>query len=126
MGVITITHKGNFEKTSRFLNKFQDKRYLRILEEYGQKGVEALSAATPVDTGETARSWSYVVRKTRNGYEISWSNDRQNKGISIVILNQYGHATRNGGWVEGRDFINPAMRPIFDRFADEMWKEMSS
>ena len=124
MGIITITQKGNFDKTTHFLNKFRDKRYLQILDEYGRRGVEALSAATPVDTGKTARSWSYTVNKTKNGYEISWTNDSQNKGISIVILNQYGHATRDGGWVEGRDFINPAMRPIFDKFANEMWKEM--
>lgn len=125
MGVITVTHKGSFDKSTRWLNKLREKRYLQILNEYGRKGVEALSEATPKDTGVTAESWGYKVIKTRDGYEIAWTNDSQNKGISIVILNQYGHATRNGGWVQGRDFINPAMRPIFDQMARDIWKEVT-
>lgn len=126
MGVITITKKGDFEKTTGFLNGLRRKNYIAILNEYGRKGVDALSAATPVDTGKTASSWRYSVTKNRNGYALSWFNDSQNKGISIVILNQYGHATKNGGWVEGRDFINPAMRPIFDQMADDLWREVNS
>lgn len=125
MGAIKITHKGNFDRNTRFLNRLREKRYFSILEEYGKKGVEALSAATPVDTGRTAESWSYNVDKTGSGYEISWYNNSQNKGISIVILNQYGHATRNGGWVKGIDFINPAIQPIFERMADEIWREVN-
>lgn len=125
MGAITITHKGDFEKSTRFLNGLQHKNYMTILNEYGRKGVEALSAATPVDTGRTASAWDYTVRKLRNGYEVSWTNDSQNKGVSIVVLNQYGHATRNGGWVQGRDFINPAMRPVFDQMADDLWREVT-
>lgn len=125
MGIISVTHKGDFEKSTRFLNKIREKKYLRILDEYGRKGVEALSAATPVDTGKTASSWNYVLNKTNTGYELSWTNDSQNKGVSIVILNQYGHATRDGGWVQGIDFINPAMRPIFNRLADEIWREIA-
>lgn len=125
MGVITVTHKGNYDKTTRFLNGLRQKRYINILNEYGKRGVEALSAATPVDTGVTAGSWSYDVHSTPTGYEISWSNSSQNKGISIVILNQYGHATRNGGWVKGVDFINPAIQPIFEKMADEIWREVN-
>lgn len=125
MGVITVTHKGSFDKTTRLLTRLREAKYYRILEEYGRRGVEALSEATPKDTGVTSQSWDYTVTKTRSGYEIAWTNNSQNKGISIVILNQYGHATKNGGWVQGRDFINPAMRPIFDQMAQEIWKEVT-
>lgn len=86
--------------------------------------MEALSKATPVDTGKTASSWSYEIVVTREGYTIYWDNSNVNRGISIALLLQYGHGTRNGGFVEGRDYINPALRPIFDQMADEAWREV--
>ena len=121
---IRFSHRGNFSKTDKFLNKLSTYDANRILDEYGRRGVEALSSATPVDSGNTAKSWSYEVDKSGNGYAIKFFNDSKNEGISIVILNQYGHATRNGGWVQGRDFINPAIRPVFDTMARDLWKEM--
>lgn len=121
---VTFTHRGNFSKTDKFLNKLSKNDAQRLLDEYGRRGVEALSAATPIDSGNTAKSWSYEVDKSGNGYAIKFFNDSKNEGVSIVILNQYGHATRNGGWVQGRDFINPAIRPVFDTMAQDLWKEM--
>lgn len=121
---VTFTHRGNFSKTDKFLNKLSKNDAQRLLDEYGRRGVEALSAATPIDSGNTAKSWSYEVDKSGNGYAIKFFNDSKNEGISIVILNQYGHATRSGSWVQGRDFINPAIRPVFDTMAKDLWKEM--
>ena len=124
MGFIVITNKGDYGKATKYLEGLKKKDFLKILEKYGEKGVEVLSAATPVNTGRTAQSWSYDIQKTNNGYVLSWSNSSTNKGISIVILNQYGHATRNGGWVKGIDFINPAIKPVFNQLADDLWKEV--
>lgn len=126
MSIIKVTHKGTYDKTLNFLEGLRRIKYSAILNEYGRKGVEALKAATPVNTGKTADSWSYDVHTTSSGYEITWSNSSQNKGISIVILNQYGHATRSGGWVKGIDFINPAIQPIFENMADEIWREVNA
>ena len=126
MGFIVLTRKGDYSKATKYLENLKKKDFLKLLNEYGQKGVEALSAATPVDTGRTAQSWSYEIQKNSDGYTLAWTNSSRNQGISIVILNQYGHATRDGGWVKGIDFINPAMRPIFRQFAEDLQKEVSS
>lgn len=126
MGILTITSTGNFNKTERYLKRVKNKNYLEILQSYGEKGVQALQDATPKRTGRTAASWTYTIEKTRDGYTISWLNSNTNKGISIALLNQYGHATRDGGWVQGVDYINPAIRPIFEQMADDMWREVSS
>lgn len=125
MSKIVITHKGDFSKTDKFLKKLSTYDAYIVLNEYGRRGVEALENATPVDSGSTAKKWTYEVKKTNTGYSIEFYNTSQNQGIPIVILLQYGHATRNGGWVEGRDFINPAVRPVFDKMAEEVWKEVS-
>lgn len=122
--MISIKHRGSFKKTEKFLKKAARLDYLPVLEKYGQKGVEALSAATPVDTGLTAASWYYEVVRTKNGASIRFLNSNVVNYVSIAIILQYGHATRNGGWVEGRDYINPAIRPIFDELASGVWKEV--
>lgn len=120
-----ITSTGDFSKTMKFLYRLLHKDYLTILDKYGQRGVEALRAATPVDTGETANSWYYEITQDRNGATISWCNSFENKGVVIALILQYGHGTRNGGYVQGRDYINPAIQPIFDAMAEESWKEVT-
>lgn len=111
----------------KLLNRIvKDQSTHRILSKYGEMGVLALSRATPKDSGETARSWSYEIEKTGSGYKLVWKNSHVNKGVPIAIILQYGHGTRNGGYVQGRDYINPALRPIFDGIAADSWKEMTS
>jgi hypothetical protein len=96
-----------------------------ILDKYGAEGVAALASATPVDTGETARSWYYKIERDKSGsFTLAFFNSNIQNGVPIAIILQYGHGTRNGGWVEGRDYINPAIQPIFDRLADEAWREV--
>ena len=122
--MIIIKHKGNFNNTEKALKKAARANYLRILNEYGRKGVAALASATPVDTGNTADSWDYEISITKTGYRINWTNSHVEDGVPIAILIQYGHATRNGGYVEGRDYINPAMKSIFENMANEIWREV--
>lgn len=122
--MITIKQKGGFSKTERFLKKSFGKDYISVLQRYGQKGVQALSLATPVESGETASSWSYDVIQNGSSISIVWNNSNVVKGVNIAIILQYGHGTRNGGWVQGRDYINPALRPIFDEMAEAAWKEV--
>ena len=98
----------------------------QILERYGEEGVNILASNTPIDTGTTADSWGYEIRQTKNKYYIYWTNDNIEDGIPIVILLQYGHATRNGGYVSGIDFINPSMAKVFQRMADDVWAEVSA
>lgn len=124
--LIRIKSKGNFEKTEKYLKKIQNGSYLNVLERYAQQGVDALASATPVDTGLTANSWSYEIHRSKASTIIYWTNSNLVDQIPVAILLQYGHATRNGGYVLGRDFINPAIRPIFDKMANEMWKEVTS
>lgn len=124
--MIRITAKGNFDKTHRFLKAMQDKSYFTILDKYGKKGVDLLSSATPVDSGETATSWKYEITEKDGNYTLQWYNTNVNQGVNIAVILQYGHATRNGGWVEGIDYINPAMKPIFDRLADDVWREVKN
>lgn len=122
--MIRISHSGSFKNTEGLFKRVKEQRYLRALKKYAQRGVEALSKATPVDTGKTASSWSYEIVVNREGYTIYWDNSNINRGISVALILQYGHGTRNGGFVEGRDYINPALRPIFDEMADEAWREV--
>lgn len=117
--------KGDLSKTKKRLGKLQKANYLGILDKYGNKGVHALSSATPVDTGLTASSWYYKIEQKNNSASIVFCNSNVNKGIPIAIILQTGHGTRNGGWVEGRDYINPAIRPIFDELAKNVWKEVT-
>lgn len=128
--MITIQQKGDFSKITRFLEKAKGTFHLSLLDKYGRQGVDALASATPVDTGTTADSWEYEVERTKEGATLSFYNtNTKNDGpysVNIAILLQYGHGTRNGGWVQGRDYINPAIQPIFDQIAEEAWKEVMS
>lgn len=126
MGIITFKHRGDFRRTTRFLNFIRGQRYLNSLEQYGREGVAALSAATPVDSGKTAASWTFEIERTDTVTRIAWINTNQNQNVLIAILIQYGHGTATGGYVEGRDFINPAIRPVFDKIADNVWKEVAN
>lgn len=122
--VILFRQKGSFKKTERFLKGVSAGRLDAVLAGYGQKGVEALAAATPKKTGKTAASWSYRVEKDKDSIAIIWSNSNIVDGTPIAVILQYGHGTRNGGYVEGVDYINPAMRPIFDEIAKRAWEEV--
>lgn len=123
--MIKITHKGDFKKTEQFLKKASKLEIRRILEPYAKRGVDALSSATPVATGATAASWGYEIKQSAKGYSIYWTNTHQNSGVYIAVILQYGHGTGTGGYVQGRDYINPAMRHIFDDIADAAWKEIT-
>lgn len=124
--MITFRHQGNFDNTEKFFKKVKEEEYLRSLEKYAQAGVNALAAATPKRTGATAAAWSYEIRKTNGRYSIYWKNSNIVNGVQIAVILQYGHGTRNGGYVQGRDYINPAIQPIFDQIADEAWREVTS
>lgn len=115
---------GNFEKLTKFLNNARKAGKVDILDKYGDEGVSALASATPVETGKTASSWSYKIVREKDHISIQFLNSNINDGVPIAVILQYGHATRNGGWVEGRDYINPAIQPIFDRIANDAWKEV--
>lgn len=120
-----ITSTGNFKKTRKYLDSIYKQTYIRILDRYGQMGVELLKENTPIDTGLTADSWGYAIEINRDSYTISWTNSNTADNIPIVILLQYGHATRNGGFVEGIDFVNPAIEPVFKQMAHELWKKVT-
>lgn len=123
--MIKLTTKGNFDKTNKFLKRASTWSKNVNLDVYAKRGVAALSSATPVDTGLTASSWYYRIDRKDGLISITFLNSNINKGVPIAIILQYGHGTRNGGWVEGRDYINPAIRPIFDELADAAWKEVT-
>ena len=120
--MITVESKGNFDNTEKLLKRIKSRDYLKVLDKFGQQGVTALSGATPTRSGKTASSWDYEVLVSGGGVTLQWTNSNINNGVSIAIILQYGHGTRNGGYVVGRDYINPAMRPLFDKMADEVWK----
>ena len=122
---IKLEHKGDFSKTTGFLNNALKSVKLDTLNRYGRKGVEALRNFTPQDTGATADSWSYEIISTSDGVRLVWTNSNQTDGIRVAVLIQYGHVTGTGGYVEGRDYINPALAPIFDKLADDCWKELT-
>jgi hypothetical protein len=122
---IVIKHKGNFDKIEKFLKRASKSDYLHILEKYGREGVSALSSATPVDTGKTANSWGYEIQRFKGSAIISWTNSNVVNGVPIAIILQYGHGTQNGGYVLGRDYINPAIKPIFDKMAEDVWREVT-
>lgn len=123
--MIKLTTTGNFDKTNKFLKRASTWSKNVNLDVYAKRGVAALSSATPVDTGLTASSWYYRIDRKDGLISITFLNSNINKGVPIAIILQYGHGTRNGGWVEGRDYINPAIRPIFDELADAAWKEVT-
>lgn len=116
--------RGDFKKTEKFLKKSFGKDYRSILEKYALKGVENISAFTPVDSGLTATSWTYEIIQNKDGLSVVWNNNNIQNGVNIALILQYGHGTRNGGYVKGVDYINPALKPIFDKMADAAWKEV--
>lgn len=130
---IGISSKGSFKNTESFLEKSKKLRLSKKLNQYGMLGAAALAANTPIDTGKTAESWGYEITEKDGHIQLVWTNSNltaphksNRKGIPIAILIQYGHGTRNGGYVQGRDYINPAIRPIFDEIAHDIWKEVCS
>lgn len=123
--MITVRHKGDLSKTTKFLERAKHAVRLADLDKYGREGVAALASATPVDSGITANSWYYEIEYTRSGAKITFKNSNIQNGVPIAIILQYGHGTGTGGWVQGRDYINPAIQPIFDRIANEVWREVS-
>ena len=125
MARITFSTKGDWSKTEQFLKGLENQDYLKVLEQYGQKGVSALQSATPKESGYTASCWGYEIEKTANGASIYFTNSHMNNGVSIAIILQYGHGTRTGGYVQGRDYINPAIQPIFDDIANAAWREVT-
>jgi hypothetical protein len=123
--MIIFKHRGNLKKTERFLNRAQKIRYLHILEKYAQRGVLALAKATPVNTGLTSNSWDHEIKVTGSSFSISWTNSNVVSGVPIAVILEYGHGTRNGGYVRGRNYIKPAIKPILDKIANDLWKEVS-
>lgn len=122
--MITFKIKGDYKRAERYFKRLTQKKYFQILDKYGKQGVEALAAATPKDTGRTADSWRYEIETGPNSSSIIFVNDNINKYVNIAVILQYGHATRNGGWVEGRDYINPAVQPLFDEMVKKAWEEV--
>jgi hypothetical protein len=124
--MISLRSKGNFKNLEKFLKKSLGRDYLNVLEKYAKEGVAALASATPKDTGETAGSWGYKIVEKNGNISIYWENSHIEKGVNIAVILQYGHGTKNGGYVQGRDYINPALRPVFDQLAKAAWKEVTS
>lgn len=122
--LISVRHTGNFQRTDRLLSGLIGAHYLRKMKKYGEKGVEALKAATPKDSGKTAEAWSYEIVQDPGRTAIYWKNSHVENGVNIAVILQYGHGTRTGGFVEGIDYITPAIRPIFEEMAEEVWKEV--
>lgn len=121
--MISLTSKGDFRKTEKFMKNARTKKLMSILKQYGEEGVAALMVATPLDTGRTASSWRYEIKVANNCIRLVFHNDNIQNGVPIAIILQYGHGTGTGGWVEGRDYINPAIQPVFDKIANSAWKE---
>ncbi len=123
--LITFKHKGDFSNLTRFLERAKEVVHMGDLDKYGKAGVEALASATPVDSGETANSWYYEITNSNGSAKITFNNSNIQNGVPIAIILQYGHGTGTGGWVEGRDYINPAIQPIFDEIANNAWREVT-
>ena len=123
--MISFRQKGDFSNLTNFLERAKNAIHIGDLDKYGKAGVAALSSATPVDTGLTASSWTYEIEIKNGSVIIVFKNSNIQNGVPIAIILQYGHGTRNGGWVEGRDYINPAIQPIFDEIANNAWKEVT-
>ena len=123
--MISFRQKGDFSKLTRFLERAKEAVHIGDLDKFGKEGVAALASATPVDSGETANSWYYEIENRKGSVMISFHNSNVQNGVPIAVILQYGHGTRNGGWVQGRDYINPAIQPIFDKIANNAWKEVA-
>ena len=124
--MIKFKQKGDFSKLTKFLEKTKEAVKLEDLDRFGKAGVSALASATPVETGLTANSWYYKIERDNGSATISFHNSNIQNGVPIAIILQYGHGTRNGGWVQGRDYINPAIQPIFDKIAESAWREVTN
>lgn len=124
--MITFRQKGDFSKLNHYFEKLKEGIKIGDLDKYGRAGVEALSNATPKDTGQTASSWYYEIKRSNGSVSIQFKNSNVHEGVPIAVILQYGHGTGTGGWVEGRDYINPAIQPIFDEIANNAWKEVTS
>lgn len=124
--MIHIKQKGDFSKATRYFEKVKEASRIKILNEYGRKGVAVLKSATPVDSGLTASSWYYEIVSSNGKSTLNFKNSNVNQGVLIAIILQYGHGTGTGGWVQGRDYINPAIQPIFDELANKAWREVTS
>lgn len=123
--MISIKNRGNFRKIEKFFDRLTNTDYSHIYSKYGKKGVSALESVTPIATGKTASSWGYEITQTKRGTSITWTNTNVVNGVPIAIILQFGHATRTGGYVQGYDYINPALRPIFDSFTNDIWREVT-
>ena len=123
--MISFRQKGDFSKLTRFLERAKESVKIGDLDKYGREGVAALSSATPIDSGKTANSWSYEITNKDGSVTITFNNSNIQNGVPIAIILQYGHGTRNGGWVQGRDYINPAIQPVFDEIVDKAWREVT-
>lgn len=123
--MISFRQKGDFSKLTRFLERAKDAVHIGDLDKFGREGVAALASATPIDSGQTANSWYYEIENKKGSVSITFNNSNIQNGVPIAIILQYGHGTRNGGWVQGRDYINPAIQPIFDKIANDAWKEVT-
>ncbi len=123
--MISISQKGDFSKLTGFLERMKNVIKIGDLDQYGREGVAALSAATPKESGLTANSWYYKIEREKDSVSISFHNSNINKGVPIAIILQYGHGTKNGGYVEGIDYINPAIQPLFNKIAEDAWKEVT-
>ena len=123
--MISVKQKGDFSKTIRYLGSAEKAVRIKDLDRYGREGVAALASVTPVETGVTANSWRYEITRAKGSVTISFLNSNIQNGVPIAIILQYGHGTRNGGWVTGRDYINPAIQPIFDKITNNAWREVT-
>lgn len=123
--MISFRQKGDFSKLNRYFEKVREAARIGVLDKYGRAGVAALASATPTETGNTAASWHYEIKRQNGSVALEFYNSNVNKGVPIAIILQYGHGTGTGGWVEGRDYINPALQPIFDKLAEDAWKEVT-
>ena len=124
--MIVVEAKGNFKRLDSFLNKMSRGDLFKELDKFGREGVNALASATPIDSGMTASAWNYEIRNSGGSWTISWSNSHIVDGVPIAIILQYGHGTGTGGYVQGRDYINPAIQPVMDRIAENVWKAVTS
>ncbi len=122
--MIRFEQKGDFKNLESFLNRAGNFDMRTFLDRYGREGVEALRSNTPIDSGLTASSWDYYIETNKRTSKIVWTNTHNISGVNIAIILQYGHATKNGGYVQGQDYINPAIRPIMDKIAEDVWREV--
>ena len=124
-GTITFKSKGDFKKTFDFLHRIKNGDIYKVLDEYGERGVAALSKATPIDSGKTSQAWHYRIEKEHGGVSLVWYNDNMNEGVNIALMIQYGHGTPSGHYVRGKNYIKPAIKPIIDELEEAVWKEVT-